>query len=240
MRTAKTESSAAVDGHPRARGDLQDDQAEAGGDGVGEPRERRVLAVAAQQLGVLLVAGGLQLGLQAEGDEPGGVGGVGRGDGRAGRRSRRRAPARSTRRALRGGRSRLVLLGQVCCEARVQVGGSARRGGPVRCDRHVRGLRPVGRHAGGVQQGRADDEVGAAELGVVELGAVVHGEQQPLLALPVGRADRRAGGVDGQQGDQIGQFGVAAAGLGEQAGEPARRVGAGGRAAPWRSRAAPR
>ena len=37
-------------GHPRPRGHLQDDQPEPGGDGVGEPGERRVLAVAPQQL----------------------------------------------------------------------------------------------------------------------------------------------------------------------------------------------
>ena len=43
-------------------------------------REGGVLAVAAQQFGVLGVAGGQQLGLQPEGDEPGGVGGVGGGD----------------------------------------------------------------------------------------------------------------------------------------------------------------
>ena len=55
--------------------------------------------------------------------------------------------------------------------------------------------------------------------------AVVHGEQQLLLALPVGRADRRAGRVHRQQGDEVGQFGIAAAGLGEQPGQPARRVG---------------
>ncbi len=76
------------DGHAGARGHLQHDQSEAGGDGVGEPRERRVLAVAAQQVGVLLVAGGLELGLEAEGDEPGRVGGVGGRDG--GARGRRR------------------------------------------------------------------------------------------------------------------------------------------------------
>ena len=58
-------------GHPGARGHLQDDQAEAGGDGVGEPGEGRVLAVAAQQLGVLGVAGGQQLGLQPEGRRAG-------------------------------------------------------------------------------------------------------------------------------------------------------------------------
>ncbi len=95
-------------------------------------------------------------------------------------------------------------------------------------------------HPGGVQQGRAHDEVGAAELGVVQLGAVVHGEQQLLLALAVGGADRRAGRVDGQQGDQVGQFGVAAAGLGEQPGQPARGVVLAGPAAPWRRPAAPR
>ncbi|GAA3100186.1 hypothetical protein GCM10010449_24260 [Streptomyces rectiviolaceus] len=76
-------------GHPRARGHLKDDEAEPGGDGVGEPRERRVLAVPAQQLRVLLVAGGLELGLESEGDESRGVGGVGRGDG-GGRGGRRR------------------------------------------------------------------------------------------------------------------------------------------------------
>lgn len=66
-------------GHAGARRDLQDDQAEAGGDGVGEAAEGGVLAVAAEQLGVLGVTGGEQLGLQPEGDEPGRVGGVGGG-----------------------------------------------------------------------------------------------------------------------------------------------------------------
>lgn len=74
------------DGHAGPGRDLQDDQAEAGRDGVGEPGEGGVLAVAAQQFGVLGVAGGQQLGLEAEGDEPGGVGRVRRGDG--GRRGR--------------------------------------------------------------------------------------------------------------------------------------------------------
>src|SRR5690606_36740377 len=70
-----------------------------------------------------------------------------------------------------------------------------------------------------------DDEVGAAELRVVEFGAVVDGEQQGPLALAVGGAHRRAGGMDRQQGHQVGQFGVPAAGLGEQAGQSAGRVG---------------
>src|SRR5690606_36992201 len=47
------------------------------------------------------------------------------------------------------------------------------------------GLRPVRRHARSVEQCRADDEVGAAELRVVEFGAVVDGEQQGPLALAV-------------------------------------------------------
>ncbi|CAM5658216.1 hypothetical protein SVIOM342S_06170 [Streptomyces violaceorubidus] len=76
-------------GHSRTREHLQDDQPEAGRHGVGEPCERRVLAVAAQQVGVLLVAGGQQLGLEAEGDEPRRVGGVGGRDGRGGRRGTR-------------------------------------------------------------------------------------------------------------------------------------------------------
>ena len=103
-----------------------------------------------------------------------------------------------------------------------------------------RRLRAVRRHPRRVQQRHAHDQVGAAELRVVQLGAVVDGEQQPLLALPVGGADRRAGRVDGQQGDQVRQFGVAAAGLGEQPGQPARRVVRAGRAAPSRPPAAPR
>ncbi|CAM5463448.1 hypothetical protein STENM223S_05940 [Streptomyces tendae] len=76
-------------GHPRARGRLQDNKAEAGRHRVGEPREGRVLAVAAQQVGVLLVAGGQQLGLETEGDEPRRVGGVGGRDGGGGRRGTR-------------------------------------------------------------------------------------------------------------------------------------------------------
>jgi hypothetical protein len=68
--------------HPRARGHLQDDQPEPGGHRVREPRERWILAVPSQQLGVLLVARGLQLGLQPKGDEPRGIGGVGGRDGR--------------------------------------------------------------------------------------------------------------------------------------------------------------
>ncbi len=66
-------------GHAGAGGHLEHDEPEPGGDGVGEPREGRVLAVAPQQLGVLGVAGGLQLGLQPERDEARGVGGVGGG-----------------------------------------------------------------------------------------------------------------------------------------------------------------
>lgn len=71
-------------GHAGARGHLQDDEAETGGDGVGEPAEGGVLAVAAEQLRVLGVPGGEQLGLQPEGDEPGRVGGVGGGHRRGG------------------------------------------------------------------------------------------------------------------------------------------------------------
>ena len=75
-----------------------------------------------------------------------------------------------------------------------------------------------------VQQGGADDEIGAPELRVLQRGAVVHREQQPLLALPVGDAHRRARRVHHEQGDQVRQLGVLAACLAEQAGEPARRV----------------
>ncbi len=70
------------DGHAGARGDLQDDEAEAGGYGVGETAEGGVLAVAAQQMCIRD---------RPERDEPGRVGGVGGGDpgalrGRAGGR----------------------------------------------------------------------------------------------------------------------------------------------------------
>lgn len=67
-------------GHPGAGGDFEDDEAEAGGDRVGEPREGRLLAVAAQQVGVFGVTRGQQFGLEPEGDEAGGVCRVGGGD----------------------------------------------------------------------------------------------------------------------------------------------------------------
>lgn len=67
-------------GHAGAGRDLQDDEPEARGDGVREPGERGVLAVAAEQFRVLRVAGGEQFGLEPEGDEAGGVGGVTGGD----------------------------------------------------------------------------------------------------------------------------------------------------------------
>lgn len=80
-------------GHTGAGGDLQHDQAEAGGDGVGDAREGGVLAVAAQEFGVLDVPRGQQLGLEPEGDETGGVGGVRGGDGARGGRGGVRAAA---------------------------------------------------------------------------------------------------------------------------------------------------
>ncbi|GDY40556.1 hypothetical protein SANT12839_014380 [Streptomyces antimycoticus] len=65
------------DGHSGAGRDLQHDEPEPGGDGVGEAREGRFIAVAAQQLGVFDVARGQQLGLESEGHQPCGVGRVG-------------------------------------------------------------------------------------------------------------------------------------------------------------------
>ncbi len=89
------------DGHAGARRDLQDHQAEPGGDGVGQAREGGLVTVAAEQFAVLGVAGGQQLGLEPEGDEARGVRGVG---GRHGRRARRRGGAgRGPPRVLRRG-----------------------------------------------------------------------------------------------------------------------------------------
>lgn len=92
------------DGHAGAGGHLQHDQAESGRHGVGEPGEGGRLPVAAEQFGVFGVAGGQQLGLEAEGDEPGGVGRVGRGDGRGGRRVHRLVGGARALRRVRGGR----------------------------------------------------------------------------------------------------------------------------------------
>lgn len=107
-------------GHAGARGHLQDHEAEAGGDGVGEPAEGGVLAVAAQQLRVLGVPGGEQLGLQPEGDEPGRVGGVGGGHrGRAGGHGGVRGSRRRVGLAPRGVLGVVVAHGYVSSAVRV-------------------------------------------------------------------------------------------------------------------------
>lgn len=125
---------------------------------------------------------------------------------------------------MRGGRAR------GCRYGGCGLGGSRLRGcggRPVRAGR-LRGGHEASERAaaiaGGVEEGGADDQVGAAELRVVQLGAVVHGEEQPLLALPVGGADRRARGVHGQQRHQVREVRVGPAGLREQPGEAARGV----------------
>ncbi len=98
------------DGHSRAGRHFEDDQAESGGDGVGEPREGGFVAVAAQQFGVVRVAGGQQLGLEAVGDEAGGVGGVGGSDRRLHAVRRFRGPGRGAAR-LRFDGGRVPLCG---------------------------------------------------------------------------------------------------------------------------------
>lgn len=114
------------DGHADARRHLQDDQAEPGGDGVGQARERGLVAIPAEQFAVFGVAGGQQLGLEPEGDEAGGVRGVGgrhgcgaRGLGRAGSG---RGPGRMVRRAgqvpLRRGLGAVPSTGSVLTHAR--------------------------------------------------------------------------------------------------------------------------
>lgn len=127
-------------GHAGAGRDLQHDQAEAGGDGVGEAAEGGFLAVAAQQFGVLGVAGGQQLGLESERDEARRVGGVRRGHGVGG-------PGRSRCRVGLAPRGVLgVGLAHGCGSSAMRYGWWSRGRGPGR-RRGAAGAAESGRRA---------------------------------------------------------------------------------------------
>ena len=200
-------------GHPGARRDLQHDQAEPGGDRVGEPGERRVLAVPADQLGVLGVPGGQQLGLEAEGDQPGGVGDVGGGDRRRGRRARRSVCRPVT----------YVCLGHLrrsSCVPPVGPGWSRPCGPP---GPSVSAPRSAAIPAAS-SRAAAHDQVGAAELRVVQRRCRRR-RRTAAAARPAGRRCRPAGWRRARPAARPGTAGRGrAAGLGEQAGQPPRGV----------------